>query len=282
MKCAWVYEHKNDYRITTMCHLLNISRNSYYHWVKYGDSKEDTQLVSLIKVIFNESYKTYGTRRIKEAIARQYGQVISRRRIARIMKQEALKARNKHRFKPQTTSSDHDFPIAPNLLGQDFYASAPNEVYVGDITYIRTKEGWLYLATVIDLFARTLVGWAIDERMPSLLIEQVLQMAHDKRGSLMGAIFHSDRGSQYASDSYRTLLKIYGMKQSMSAKGNCYDNATAESFFGTLKQELIYPTGQLAKKETIAYIAHYIAFYNNRRLHSYNDYCSPFETELRW
>ena len=161
-----------------------------------------------------------------------------------------------------------------SILVKNNNASSPNEVYVGDITYIHTKEGWLYLATVIDLFAKTLAGWAISERMPSSLIEQALGMAHDKRGDLQKAIFHSD--------SYRTLLKAYGMKQSMSAKGNCYDNAAAESFFGTLKQELIYPTRQLSKKETITHIAHYIAFYNNRRLHAYNDYCSPIETELRW
>lgn len=199
------------------------------------------------------------------------------------MKKEGLKAKRKQRFKVQTTDSKHNLPISPNLLNQDFYASVPNEVYVGDITYIKTKEGWLYLALVIDLYARVVVGWAIADHMQTTLIVNALKRAQQKRGGLLcKAIFHSDRGSQYASDEYRSLLENYGMKQSMSAKGNCYDNAACESFFGSMKTELIYPTKLQTKKEAIASITHYIGFYNTKRLHSYNDYLAPLEMELKW
>lgn len=265
-----------------MCDLLKVSRNGYYRWLKYGERKEDSDLVKYVKDIFESVFKTYGTRRIKKVLELQYGWIVSRRRIARVMRKEGLKAGSKQRFRIQTTNSKHNYPVSPNLLDQDFYASAPNEAYVGDITYIHTNEGWLYLAVVIDLYARMVVGWSIDERMQTSLIADALRKAKARRGSLSHAIFHSDRGSQYASDEYRELLKNYGMQQSMSAKGNCYDNAACESFFGTLKTELIYPTKLQTKKEAMQSIAYYIGFYNTKRLHSYNDYTAPLKMELWW
>ena len=265
-----------------MCRVLKVSRNGYYHWVMHKEHKDDSELAMLIKNIFKDSKQTYGTRRIQKALQRRYGWVVSRRRIARGMRSLGLKAKTKQRFHIVTTNSKHTHDIAPNLLEQDFYVSAPNVAYVGDITYIRTREGWLYVATVIDLYARTLVGWAMGEHMHSSLIIEALHMARNKRASLSGAIFHSDRGSQYASDAFTEQLKQYGMIQSMSAKGNCYDNAVAESFFHTLKTELVHHMIFYTIQEAIEEITHYINFYNRYRMHSYNDYLSPMEKEYRW
>lgn len=282
MKYAWIKDHQEIYTILMMCELLKVSRNGYYRWLKYGERKEDIALVRCVREIFEDSFKTYGTRRIKKELETEYGWIVSRRRIGRVMRSEGLKVRSKQRFKIQTTDSNHNYPISPNLLNQDFYAFAPNEVYVGDITYIRTIEGWLYLAVVIDLYARSVVGWAIDDNMQTSLISDALKKTKERRGSLQNTIFHSDRGSQYASDEYRKQLTKYGMNQSMSAKGNCYDNAACESFFGSLKTELIYPTKLQTKKEVILSISHYIGFYNTKRLHSYNDYIAPLKMELWW
>jgi putative transposase len=282
VKYAWIQEHHNRYTVSMMCVLLKVSRKGYYRWLKHGEKREDSDLVKYITEIFNDSFKSYGTRRIKKELETQYGWIVSRRRIGRVMRKEGLKARSKQCFKIQTTDSNHSYPISPNLLNQDFYASAPNEVYVGDITYIRTSEGWLYLAVVIDLYARVIVGWAIDAHMQTSLVTNALKKTKERRGSLQGTIFHSDRGSQYASDAYRKQLEEYGIEQSMSAKGNCYDNAACESFFGSLKTELIYPTKLQTQKEVQASIAHYIGFYNTKRLHSYNDYIAPLKMELWW
>jgi transposase InsO family protein len=188
----------------------------------------------------------------------------------------------KRQFKVTTTQSNHNYEIAPNRLKQDFYATKPNEVYVGDITYISTKEGWVYLATVIDLYARTVVGWNMEDKLYTPLVSKALWQTRNKRSTLNDAIFHSDRGVQYASDHYKQLLDQFGMLQSMSAKGNSYDNAVAESFFHSLKTEVVYRTTFESKKEAIKVITDYIHFYNRKRLHSYNGYKSPMEMEFLW
>jgi putative transposase len=265
-----------------MCRILKVSRNGYYHWLRYGEHEADTELEDQIGIIFKNAQQTYGARRIKKALERQYCWIVLRRRIAKVMKKLGLKAKTKRRFRVVTTDSNHSFGIAPNRLAQDFYAHAPNVAYVGDITYIWTPEGWLYLATVIDLYARTFVGWAMDNRLHTPLITNALVMACSKRSSLQDAIFHSDRGSQYASDAFKEQLKNYGMIQSMSAKGNCYDNAVAESLFHTIKTELIHHMVFQTKKEAIQTITNYINFYNRSRMHSYNGYYSPMEKEFRW
>ena len=282
MKYAWINEHATDYPVSLMCRLFRVSRNGYYHWIRYDDRQKDADLIACVEEVFKASFQTYGTRRIKKEIENRYGWIVSRRRIGRVMKRLGLQAKSKQRFKINTTDANHNLPISPNLLGQDFYASAPNQIYAGDITYIRTQEGWLYLAVVIDLYARAVAGWAIAEHMRTSLITDALTMAHQRRGTLQGSIFHSDRGSQYASDAYRTLLTQFGITQSMSAKGNCYDNAVSESFFGSLKTERIYPTKLQTKKEATASIIHYIGFYNTKRLHSYNDYRAPLQMEILW
>ncbi len=266
-----------------MCRLLKVSRNAFYHWCTYGSRQEDPDLLRIIKAVFDEHYGIYGTRRIKYVLEHRYGWIVSRRRIARVMRYLKLKAKSKQRFRIKTTDSKHTLPISPNLLEQDFYASTPGQVYAGDITYIRTKRGWLYLSVVIDLYARTVVGWSMANHMRSILVIEALKKACIKRnGFKKEAIFHSDRGSQYASMQYRSLLQEYGIQQSMSAKGNCYDNAACESFFASLKTELPIATQCHTHKEVMETIEEYIGFYNTKRSHSYNGYQSPIETELKW
>lgn len=266
-----------------MCKILKVSRNGYYNWCAKEDKQEDPFLFESIKTIFQKSHKTYGTRRIKQGLLNLYGWIVSRTRIAKVMKENNLVAKRKGGFKPKTTDSNHNRPVAPNLLQQDFRAFALNEIYVGDITYIKTKEGWLYLAVVIDLYSRSVVGYAIKEHMEASLVCQALSNAHEKRGYFTyNAIFHSDRGSQYASKQFADLLTTLHMRQSMSAKGHCYDNAACESFFATMKTEIPIETKYHSKKEVRISVFEYICFYNTQRLHSYNNYVAPLTVELEW
>lgn len=262
-----------------MCILFKVSRSCYYRWLSI-ERQEDYELNEIIKSVFNSSRKTYGTRRIKKQLEQLYGLIVSRRRIAKIMKKLSLKCLNRRRFRVQTTNSNHKYMISPNLLKQDFYASYPDQIYVGDITYIPTVEGWLYLATVIDLYSRKIVGWSMDSNMTTSLVNDALFMAVKKRLPIKGLIFHSDRGSQYASDSHRELLKEFSITQSMSAKGNCYDNAVAESFFHSLKTELTHHVKFETRSQAHQAIFEYIeVFYNRQRLHSSNNYMSPVDYE---
>ena len=283
MKYAWIKKHQGEFDISAMCEVLKVSRSSYYDWVKvslqpHSKQAEDKELAERVKAVFIEGRGHYGTRRIKKGLA-MAGMNVSRRRIARLMKQSDLACKSKRKFK-MTTDSKHALPIAPNLLQRNFTVLAPNQCYVGDITYIPTQEGWLYLATVIDLFSRQVVGWAMDKQMKAVLVNQALLMAIWKRKPQRGLLWHTDRGSQYAADSHRALLKQHGIVQSMSRKGDCWDNAVAESFFHTLKVELVhqcqFKTREDAKQRIFEYIE---VFYNRVRRHSANDYCSPVEFE---
>jgi len=265
-----------------MCKILNVSQSCYYQWIKNGSvvHKVDTQLNELIKDIFYLSRQTYGTRRIREALMQKYGLVMSTKKIAQIMKYLNLKVKMKRRFRVVTTDSNHNFPIAPNRLQRDFYESSANNTYVGDITYIPTKEGWLYLATVIDLYSRKVVGWSMDDSMKVSLVNDTLEMAIKRRKPQNGLIWHTDRGSQYASYEHKDLLKKYGIIQSMSKKGDCWDNAVSESFFHTLKTELTHHENFQTKAEANEKIFEYIEiFYNRQRLHSSNNYMSPVKFE---
>lgn len=264
-----------------MCQVLQVSRSSYYEWFNTGPSKRDLENKKLgeqIKMIFNQSRKSYGTRRIQKALAKS-GRFISRRRIKRLMKEQGLICKTRRKFKV-TTDSKHCLPIAENLLNRNFSPERANQVYAGDITYIPTQEGWLYLAVVIDLFSRQVVGWSMSSSMKAELVNDAMLMALWKRKPMRGLLWHTDRGSQYASDSHRALLKDHGVIQSMSRKGNCWDNAVSESFFHTLKVELIhqkkFETREQAKQEIFEYIE---VFYNRLRMHSANDYLSPVEFE---
>jgi len=266
-----------------MCKVLKVLRNGYYNWYSKGEKREDSLLIESIKTIFQKSHKTYRTRRIKQELLNLYGWIVSRARIAKVMQENNLVAKRKGKFKPKTTDFNHNRPVTPNLLQKDFRAFGVNEIYVGNITYIKTKEGWLYLAVVIDLYSRSVVGYAIDEHMEASLVCQALNDAHHKRSYFTyNAIFHSDRGSQYASKQFTNLLRALQMCQSMSAKGHCYDNATCESFFATMKTEIPIVTKLHSKKEVILSVLEYINFYNTQRLHSYNNYVAPLTAELEW
>jgi len=276
-----MYEHKKSFSINLMCKVFEVDRASYYHWIKAGSivKKEDTQLNKLIEAIFIQGRKNYGTRRIQDKLKELYGLILSRKHISGIMKDLNLKVKMKRKYK-NTTDSNHNLSIAPNLLNRDFYASAPDTKYVGDITYISTGEGWLYLATVIDLYSRKIVGWSMDDTMKVSLVNDALNMAIEHRNPAQGLLWHTDRGSQYASYSHKDLLQHHGIIQSMSRKGNCWDNAVAESFFKTLKNDLVYQTYFYTKNQAKREIFEYIEFHYNRvRSHSYLGNLSPCRFE---
>ena len=264
-----------------MCRLFHVSRSSYYASLAAEESlreTEDKRVGLRIKHLFELHRCVYGTRRLQRLLT---GESIhtSRRRIKRLMQEQGLQCKVKRRFKA-TTDSHHSLPIAPNLLNREFSSSAPNRCWVADITYIPTREGWLYVAVVLDLFSRQIVGWAMDSNMKVTLVNQALLMAIWKRKPPKGLISHSDRGSQYASNSHRKLLTDFGIQQSMSRPHDCWDNAVAESFFHTLKVELVHQTVFHTRQEAKDKIFEYIeVFYNRLRLHSANDYLSPVAFE---
>ncbi len=242
-----------------MCKVLNVCRSAYYAWSHAQPSsraQENKILTEKITVIFNQSRQTYGTRRIKRELAKECW-VVSRRRIARLMAQQGLVSKARRKFKV-TTDSRHTLHISPNLLNRDFSPQHPDQCYAGDITYIPTREGWLYLAVVIDLFSRRVVGWSMDSRMKAPLVNNALSMALWSRKPARGLISHTDRGSQYASDSHRDLLENHGVIQSMSRQGNCWDNAVPESFFHTLKGELMHQQSFKTREEAKTAIFEYI------------------------
>ena len=265
-----------------MCKVLKVDKSSYYHWIQRGClvKKVDKKLNELIEIVFVQGRQNYGTRRIKDKLLQRYGLIVSRRLIGTVMKDLGLVAKTKRRYRINTTDSNHNLPVANNILNRDFYSGTPDRKYVGDITYIPTSEGWLYLATVIDLYSRKIVGWSMDDRMKVSLVNDALNMALQNRNPPKGLIWHTDRGSQYASYSHKDLLNEYGIIQSMSRKGNCWDNAVAESFFHTLKTELVYHEIYETKAQANQSIFEYIeVFYNRQRMHSTNNNLSPVEFE---
>ena len=275
-------QHKTEFSISVMCEVLSVSRSGYYAWLKNPESKRkqsNNKLRKKIRTVHRDSGEAYGSPRIYQALKEQ-GETCSENRVARLMREDGLRAKTTRRFKA-TTNSEHNLPVAPNLLDRNFSPEAPNQVYAGDITYIWTTEGWLYLAVVIDLFSRSVVGWAMNKQMTRQLVVNALTMAVQRRRPPSGVIFHSDRGSQYASGDFQKLLTKHGMRCSMSRKGNCWDNAPVESFFGSLKQELVfhqkYPTRCHARQSLFEYIER---FYNRRRLHSTLGYKSPADFEV--
>lgn len=283
MKYAWIKTHSEDFSINALCAFMKVSRSSYYEWLnspKTEREKENELLTEMITILFQKGRGSYGTRRIKRKLAEQ-GKSVSRRRIGRLLNQAGLVCKTKKKFKV-TTDSKHNKPIAPNLLKREFTAPKPDRYYVGDITYISTQEGWLFLAVVIDLFSRKVVGWSMNKRMKASLVNDALLMALWKRKPDKGLIWHTDRGSQYASDSHRAILNQHYVIQSMSRKGNCWDNAVSESFFHTLKTELVHHHQYQTREEAIQSIFEYIeVFYNRERIHSANDYLSPVDYELQ-
>lgn len=264
-----------------MCRLLGVSSSAYYEWEREPQSQHDQrdeQLHAVIGEIFADKRGRYGSPRITKELAKQ-DVAVSRKRVSRIMRENGMQAKGKRKFK-QTTDSNHSLPIAPNLVNQQFGVTELNKVWVSDITYIQTLEGWSYLATIIDLCSRKVVGWSYSDRMTSAIVCDALDSAVQQRRPGRGLVLHSDRGSQYASKAFRRRLWRYRLVQSMSAKGNCYDNAVAESFFATLKKELIcsevYRTRADARDAIFEFIE---VFYNRRRMHSLLGYMTPDEFE---
>jgi transposase InsO family protein len=261
-----------------MCKILDVSRSGFYAWLDRDEcdrAREDRRLTALIADIFAESRGIYGVPRVHRTL-RQRGQRCSRKRVARLMQRAGMRSKIKRRFRVKTTDSKHGHPIAPDRLGQDFGASAANQVWASDITYIPTDEGWLYLASTMDLFSRRVVGWSMSPTLHASLVVDALRMAIEQRRPSAGLIHHSDRGVQYASVEFRAVLDAHGLVASMSRKGNCYDNAAKESFFHTLKTELVNHEHYRTRDEARASLFEYIeAFYNRQRLHSALGYMSP-------
>lgn len=273
----FMYEFRSTFRVKKMALVLKVSRSSYYEWVKTRKTKreiEDEKFLLQIKETFEKTRKTYGSRRMTKALNNE-GVKIGRKRVERIMKDNNIVPITVKKFKA-TTNSNHDYPISPNLLNRQFNVDAPFKAWVTDITYVRTDEGWLYLAALMDLYSGKIVGWAMDSTMTQQLVIDALKQAIGRVKPPRGVICHSDRGVQYASKKYRRILAFYGFKQSMSRKGNCWDNACMESFFGTLKTELVYHERYKTRTQARLSIFDYIeTFYNRIRLHSKLGYQSP-------
>jgi transposase InsO family protein len=277
-----VHSEKANHKVSVLCRVLGLSRSGYHKWAKSKPSRrkrENTRLAAEIRGIHRTSRERYGSPRIHAELNAR-GQLVGKKRVARIMRENGIKARPKRRFR-LTTDSAHAFPVAPNLLDRNFAASAPNEAWVGDITYVWTLEGWMYLAVLIDLHSRAVVGWALSERMTRGLALDALDMAIARRRPGRGLLHHTDRGSQYASAEYRTALEAHGIVCSMSRKGNCWDNAVAESFFATLKKELVHEMVFFSRAIACAHILEFIeVFYNRQRRHSALNYMTPAHFEL--
>lgn len=269
------------YSVKFMSKELQVSRSGYYAWQKQLKGKlwgENMYLSEKIKTIFRKNWQVYGSPRITKEL-RDEGFNFGKNRVARLMKKHGITAKVKKRFRV-TTNSNHRLPVAQNLVDMQFNPERPNSLWTTDITYIWTKEGWLYLAVVMDLWSRKIIGWKADNVMDVSLVTESLSKAIRSRKPDRGLIVHSDRGSQYASLKFRNMLKENNIKQSMSSKGNCYDNAPAESFFSTLKRELIYRVSYKTREETIRSLFEYIeVFYNRQRRHSTLGYLSPMQFE---
>jgi len=273
---------KAQYPIGLLCNALDVSRAGFYAHTRRPPSKHtqrDVALGAKVAAIHARSGRRYGSPRVHDEL-REEGERVSRKRVCRLMKEQDLRGKRRRRFRV-TTQSEHDDPIAPNVLDRDFTASAPNQKWVGDITYIWTREGWLYLAVLIDLLSRRVVGWSMSDSLATELPLRALSMAIHARRPPPGLIHHTDRGCQYASLDYRSVLERHGMVASMSRKGNCWDNAVAESFFATLKVELVrdadFLTRESARHEVFKYIE---GFYNRQRRHSSIGYANPCKKEL--
>jgi transposase InsO family protein len=280
VRYRFVHQHVQQFPITLLCRVLEVSPSGYYAWRTRPESprqQANRALVGQIQAVQTHSRGTYGRRRV-QAQLRAQGVPCSANRVARLMRQHGLLARPRRRFRV-TTDSRHCFPVAPNRLGRDFSASAPDQVWVSDITYLATDEGWLYLATVLDLYSRRIVGWAMQPTLEKSLTLSALEMAVAQRQPAPGLIHHSDRGIQYACGDYQARLTRHGMRCSMSRQGDPWDNAPQESFYGSLKGELTHDrhaSRAQARREVFEYIE---VFYNRQRLHSSLGYLSPVAFE---
>ena len=281
MRFSFVLVEKAFYPIAVLCRVLQVSRSGFYEWAKRKESARDLRNAALtVKVAqaHAKSRGTYGSPRVRDEL-REGGEVVGRKLVARLMRAQGLQGCRPRRYKA-TTDSTHGLPVPENLVARDFAPAGPDLLWVADITYIWTWEGWMYLAVVLDLWSRRVVGWSMAEHMRSELVVDALEMALGHRVPAQGHVFHSDRGSQYVSYAHQDVLKANGILCSMSRKGNCWDNACAESFFATLKTELIHrqpwPTRTAARLAIHEYIG---VFYNRKRRHSFLGHQSPVDFE---
>jgi putative transposase len=280
----FIREHAATFSVERMCHVLEVSRSGYHEWLRRPESRrvrENRGLLVEIRAIHKGNRQVYGSPRVHRELQRN-GVQCGRNRVARIMRDYAIQAKQTRRFRPVTTDSRHNLPVAENVLQRNFVAPRPDQAWVADITYIPTRQGWLYLAVVLDLFSRKVVGWAMGADLSRHLAIRALQMALSRRRPPAGLIHHSDRGSQYASHDYQALLNAHAAICSMSRKGDCWDNAAMESFFHTLKTEQVhhqeYETRPAAQRNLFEYME---VFYNRQRLHSTLGYRTPAEFEER-
>jgi putative transposase len=283
MKYVFIRDHRGAFPVDLMCRSLGVGSSGFYAWLKRPESpcrRDNLRLLTEIKAVYRKSRKNYGSPRIYAEL-NETGHTCSRYRVARLMRQHGIVSKHKKKFRV-TTNSTHSFPVAENLLQRRFNVSKPSRCWVSDITYVPTLEGWLYLAITLDLFHRKVIGWSMGRRITRQLAIDALNMAIKNGCVESGLIHHSDRGVQYASNEFQTLLKANEIRCSMSRKGDCWDNVVAESFFHTLKVELIhgktYNTRQEAKTAIFEYIE---VFYNRQRRHSYLGYLSPDEYEKK-
>ena len=284
MKFAFIEQHRDQYPVRLMCKVLEVSHSGYYAWRTRPISKREManqKLIKEIKTVFEASGKTYGSPRIYQKL-KSRGFTCSENRVARLMRLAGIQAKQSKRYR-STTRRHPTRPVAPNRLERDFSAEAPDKKWGTDITYIKTAEGWLYLAVVLDLFARMVVGWAMSKRMTSELTKAALEMAIQRREPAKGLLHHSDQGSQYTDKEYQALLEEYGMTPSMNSVGTWYDNAAVESFFGSLKSELVNDEDYQTRREARTSIFWYIeVFYNRERLHSTLGYLTPTDFEAQY
>ncbi|MGD0626845.1 MAG: IS3 family transposase [Thermodesulfobacteriota bacterium] len=283
VRYEFINRHRSEFAVMKMCRVLEVSRSGYYSWCRHEGSirqRENDRLLVHIRQAYVIGRGTYGSPRVTAEL-RANGVACGRNRVARLMRQNGIKAKTKRRFKA-TTKSRHDLLLAENLLNGMVAADASDKIWVSDITFIWTREGWMYLAAILDAFNRQIVGWSMGDRLNHGIIVDALEKAFRRRKPGAGLIFHSDRGTQYASYVFRDLLDGYGFVPSMSSKSHCYDNALMESFFHTLKTELIYFEKYRTRQEARGSVFEYIEiFYNRIRRHSSLDYCSPVEFEKR-
>jgi putative transposase len=282
MKFRLIEDQRDTFPVRAMCDVLDVSPAGYYAWRSRPESHRkavNRALLAEIRRVHAAHRGRYGAPRV-HATLRAEGHTASRSRVERLMRHHGIRPRMPRQFRVRTTDSHHDLPVAPNLLEQTFVATRPNQVWLADITYVSTAEGWLYLAVVLDLFTRKIVGWSMRDHLRAELAIAALSMAIQRQRPAPGLIHHSDRGSQYAAADYRKALNEAGLVQSMSRKGNCWDNAPMESYFGTMKTELVhqvrYPTRDAAQRDLFAYIEGY---YNRQRLHSALGYITPEQAE---
>jgi len=285
VKYAWIEANRDSYSVALMCQLLGVSRSGLHAARVRPPSARahtDAQLTEEIRRRQRKHRGRYGRRRMRHELSTALGRPVNEKRVGRLMRQHDLQSRQRRRFRVVTTDSKHAHPVAPNVLARDFTATAPNQKWLADLTYVPTAEGWLYLALILDLFSRKLVGWAMSDSMPQELTLAALAMALGWRDPPAGLLHHTDRGSQYAGGDYQKVLAARGITVSMSRKGDCWDNAPMESANGTVKVECVHGADFKTRAEAQQALVEYFGYYNTERLHSSLGYLTPSEFERRW